>query len=223
MKSLNNTVFTPELGQKESGATAMKTGTTTLGIVCKDCVLMAADRRGTVGNMILGRNVTKVQPVTDHIAVTTAGSVSDLQILFKYLTAELKLKQIRNNREATANEAANLLRSWVYHLARSSYGVAHFLLGGFDTGPKLYDIFPDGSLMEHDDFIVSGSGSVFALSILDTKYKSGMTREEATELALEAMNAALTRDSASGNGIDIFIIDKNGAEHTVSKTLNTTV
>lgn len=221
-ESIKNTVFTPTISM--AGETAsLKTGTTTVGIICKDCVIMAADRRATAGNMIADKNVEKVKPVTKHIVVTTAGSVSDLQLLFKYLSAELKIKHIRGGREATVRESANLLSSWVYSLIRSSGGVAHFLVGGFDDKAQLYDIYPDGSIMEQNDYIASGSGSVFALGVLESQYKKNLTQEEGLALIIRAVNAALARDSASGNGIDVYVIEKAGAKKIASKTVLTTV
>jgi proteasome beta subunit len=222
MLQIKNTVFTPTI-VGGSDASSLKTGTTTLGLVCKDCVIMAADRRATAGNMIADKAVEKVKPVTKHICVTTAGSVSDLQLLFKYLSAELKIKHIRGGREATVREAANLLNNWVYNLIRSTGGVAHFIVGGFDEKPQLFDVYPDGSLMEQNDYVASGSGSVFALGVLESQYKKNMTQEEGLALTLKAMNAALARDSASGNGVDVLVIDKNGNRKIASKSVNTTV
>lgn len=218
MYEIRNTVFTPALATKPS-ENGLKTGTTTVALVCKDCVIMAADKRATAGNLIADKSVEKVKPVTKHIVVTTAGSVSDLQLLYKYLQAELKLKHMRVGREATVREAANLLGTWVYHLIRSSGGVAHFLVGGFDEKPQIYDIYPDGSTMEQQDFIASGSGSVFALGVLESQYRKNMTQEEGLQLVQKAINAALARDSASGNGYDVYVIDKTGNRKAVSKVI----
>ena len=227
-KPIQHTVFTPILNENKadhetSNSGTLKTGTTTVALICKDCVIMAADRRATAGNMIVDKNIDKVKPVTKHIVVTTAGSVSDIQLLFKYLTAELRLKQLRVGREATVKEAANLLSGWLYSLIRSSYGIAHFLLGGYDNKPQLYDLYPDGSITEVEDYISSGSGSVFALGVLEAQYKKGLTQEEGVQLVTKAVNAALARDSASGNGISIYVIDKNGNRRLVTKTISTTV
>jgi len=222
MIPIQQTVFTPP-GQSATAEGGLKTGTTTVGIVCKDAVILAADRRATAGHLIASKRTQKVLPVTEHIAVTTAGSVSDLQLLFKYLAAELKLKHVRGGREATVKEAANLLSSWVYNLIRRSAGVVHFLVGGYDEAPRLYDVYPDGSSMDVDDYISSGSGSVFALGVLENRYKKGLSKEEGVELALAAVSAALARDSASGNGIDIFSVTKDGTKHVVSKEVNTTL
>lgn len=222
MFEIKNTVFTPALSKSAGEAGGLKTGTTTVAIVCKDCVVMAADRRATAGTLIADKNVEKVKPATKHIVVTTAGSVSDLQLLFKYLQAELKLKQMRAGREATVREAANLLGAWVYQLIRSSGGVAHFLVGGYDEKPQLFDIYPDGSIMEQTDYITSGSGSVFALGVLESQFKKNMTGEEGVQLIQKAINASLARDSASGNGYDVYVIDKAGNRKVVSRTVATT-
>lgn len=220
-ESIKNTVFTPNISLTGSEP-GLKTGTTTVGMICKDCVIMAADRRATAGNLIADKTVEKVKPASKHIVVTTAGSVSDLQLLFKYLTAELKVKHIRAGREATVREAANLLCTWIYNLIRSTGGVAHFIVGGFDEKPQLFDIYPDGSIMEQAEFIASGSGSVFALGVLESQYKKNMTQEEGVALILKAVNAALARDSASGNGVDVYVIDKNGNKKVASRTVLST-
>lgn len=199
----------------------LKTGTTTVGIVCKDGIVLAADTRATAGNLIVDKNVKKVVPVSKTIAVTTSGSVSDLQLLLKYLKAELRLRQIRHARSTTPAEAANLLSSWVYHILRSSMGVCHFVLGGFEKSGFLYDIFPDGSLTKVEDYVASGSGSVFAFGVLEDQFKPDMSSQEAMDLALKAVNASLQRDSASGNGINIMLIDKSGVQEKVVKRLNT--
>jgi proteasome beta subunit len=218
---MRNTVFTPTLTSQQSSET-LKTGTTTVGIVCKDGVIMAADRRATAGTLIADKSIEKVKPVMKRIVVTTAGSVSDLQLLFKYLSAELKVKHIRVGRETTVREAANLLGSWVYNLVRSTGGIAHFLVGGHDEKPQLFDIYPDGSIMEQQEYVTSGSGSVFALGVLESQYRKNLTQDEAVQLVLKAMNAALARDSATGNGIDVYVIDKNGARKVAAKTVPTT-
>jgi proteasome beta subunit len=202
----------------------LKTGTTTVGVVCNDCVILGADKRATAGNMIAHKNVDKVQPIGDNMAVTTAGSVSDIQLLVKLINAEVKLKDIRSKRGSTVKEVANLLSSMVYSNVRQFVpGVTHFLLGGYNGDYGLYDIFPDGSVADIDDFVASGSGSVFAYGVLETNYDDDMSKEEGVELAKQAINAALQRDSASGNGIDIFAITEDGVEKAFSKVLETNI
>ncbi|MBR9692529.1 proteasome subunit beta [Candidatus Woesearchaeota archaeon] len=201
----------------------LKTGTTTVGIKCNDAIILAADRRATAGHLIVDKKVDKVVPVTDNIAVTTAGGVSDLQLLLKYLKAELKLRKIRTSRASTVKESAHLLSSWVYSLLRSQMGVCHFVLGGYDKEPKLYDIYPDGSLTDVDEFVSSGSGSVIAYGVLEDSYKPGLSTDEGVTLCLKAIDAALKRDSASGNGVTVYVIDKAGVHRKIEKELKQSI
>jgi len=200
-----------------------KTGTTTIGMVCKDGLILAADKRATSGYLIAWKKFDKIIPITENIAVTVAGTVSDVQLLTKYLKAELKLKDIRTGRETTVKEAASLLANFVYNnIRRFSVipGISHFIVGGKDTsGFHLYDLSPDGSIVEVDDYISSGSGSVMVFGVMETLYKKGLTIDEGIKLAAKGINAAVQRDIASGNGVDIVSITKDGLKKVFSKEI----
>jgi len=197
----------------------LKTGTTTIGIVYNNGVILAADMRATAGYLVVDKNVSKVQKINDRMAITTAGSVSDIQLIHKLIKAEIKLKEIRTNREVLVKEAANLLGGILYSQIRNFFpGIAHFLLGGADhTGIFLYDLYPDGSISKKEDYIASGSGSVFALGVLEANYRKDLSLNEAKELAIKAVNAALQRDIASGNGITLMAITKEGVKELGEK------
>ncbi|MBT4539280.1 proteasome subunit beta [Candidatus Woesearchaeota archaeon] len=201
----------------------LKTGTTTLGIVCKDGVVLAADKRATAGHMIVDKRTLKVHKITDDVAVTIAGTVSDAQLLIKLIRAELKLKEVRTYKRPSMKEAANLLGGLLYSSIRRPSmipGIAHFLLGGKDTsGVHLYDLYPDGSVTLIKDFVSSGSGSVFAYGVLETQYSPDMTVEEGIKLAIKAVNTALQRDSASGNGIDVVVVTDKEIKQAYHKEL----
>jgi len=143
----------------------------------------------------------------------------------KLIKAELRLKKMRTNRDVTSKEAANLLAGIVYQNIRAFSaipGISQFIFAGVDNvGFHIYDIYPDGSLTESDDFVSTGSGSVMAYGVLETQYKEDMSADEATKLAIKSINAALQRDSASGNGIDVAVIDKKGYRKLLTKQLNT--
>ncbi|MCF7866867.1 proteasome subunit beta [Candidatus Woesearchaeota archaeon] len=205
----------------------LKTGTTTVGVLGKDCVVLAADKRATAGHLIVDKNIEKVLPINNNIALTMAGSVSDVQLLVKYLRAEVNLKEIRTGRAPLVKEAANLLATFNYSGLRSRGSIAHFLLGGYDVnGPHLFDLFPDGSLTEiHEKtgFVTSGSGMVFALGVLEDSWKKDLSENEAVELAVRAISSSLKRDSASGEGIDLWVMDKDGARKVGQRLLNNTL
>lgn len=201
----------------------LNTGTTTVGILCKDAVVLAADKRATAGNFIADKNTEKVVPVTDKIALTTSGVVSDIQLIVKLLRAEIKLKNFRVEREATVKEVANLLADIVYNNVRKYSaipGITHFLLGGADREIRLYDLYADGSITEIDNFVSSGSGSVIAYGVLEANYKAGITEQEGVDLAVKSVSAAMQRDSASGEGIDVYVINRAGMRKVLSKRVS---
>ena len=203
----------------------LKSGTTTVGILCQDGIVLAADKRTTAGNFIANKRTKKIFEITSNMAITTAGSVSDVQLLIKLIKAELKLKLLQTNREPNVKESANLLAGMIYANIRKLSlipGISHFVLGGKDKlGFHLYDLFADGSLQTCDDFISSGSGSVMAYGVLDTLYKKDITVKQGVELSVKAVNAALQRDSATGEGIDVFTITKDGIKLVIEKELKT--
>ena len=203
----------------------MKTGTTTVGIVCKDGVILGADKRTTAGHLVANKKTDKVVEVTEDIWVTTAGGASDCQLLVKLAQAELRLKKMRVHRKATVEEAAHLMARMVYNNLRKPSmvpGISHFLLGGKDEkGHYVYDIFADGTLTLIDDFVGSGSGSIFAYGVLETLYNPEMTTEQGTTLVVKAINAAMQRDIYSGNGLDIVVINKDGVKKVLEKEVNT--
>jgi len=203
----------------------MRTGTTTVGLVCKDGLVLAADKRATAGDLIVNKRVKKIYNITDKMAVTLAGTVSDVQLLIKLVKAELLLKDMRTERKSNVKEAANLLAGLVYSNIRKFSlipGVSHFILGGVDeSGFSLYDLFPDGSITQCSDYLCSGSGSVFAMGVLETLYKKDLSIKEGVTLAIKAISAALQRDTASGGGINVFTVTKEGAKEIMEQELDT--
>lgn len=207
----------------DNNENVMKTGTTTVGILCKDGIVLAADKRATAGYLIASKKTQKIHKVTDNIAVTMAGTASDAQLLIRYVQSELSLKKIRTGKEATVKEAANLFARLVYSNIRKMSlipGVSHFVMGGKDEGGFfIYEIFPDGTITEIDDFISSGSGSVMVYGVLETLYKKGLSVADGIKLAIQSVNAALQRDIASGDGIDVFTITKEAVKKVFEKEI----
>jgi len=198
-----------------------KKGTTTVGIVCKDGLVMAADRRATAGFLIANKKTTKVLPVSEHMAITTAGLVSDIQLFTKIIKAQIMLLKIRKGKEPTVKEAASLLANLAYtNIRRPSMipGIVGFWFGGYDkSGYSLYEISFDGSIMPVEDYASDGSGSSVALGVMETLYKKELSLEEGKELAVKALIAAMSRDAATGNGIDVIVITPKGVEYAIEK------
>ena len=200
-----------------------KTGTTTIAIVCKDGVVLAADRRMTMGYMIAGRKFEKISVINEDTALTMAGLVSDAQLLTKIIKAQLRLDTIRRGKKPSTKEIANLVGSLVYGNIRKFSaipGIVGFMLGGRDDkGYHLYDIGVDGSVNEQDEYYCEGSGSEFALGVLEAGFNKDLSLDEGIKLALKALNSALQRDVASGSGYDVVTITKDGAKKVLEKEI----
>ena len=201
-----------------------KTGTCTVGIVCKDGLVLAADQRISGGDGLIIGKIKKVIKLNDNIVITTAGNVSDIQFVVRLAKAELGLKRIKSKTMPSVKEAANLFASLCYENIRkfsTVVGISHFIMGGKDTsGFSLLDITPDGSVVEEKKFATSGAyGSIIGLGLLDNEWKPNMSIEEGKKLAIKVISTAVKRDATVGEGIDIVVIDKNGASEIKEEKL----
>ncbi|MBI4168180.1 MAG: archaeal proteasome endopeptidase complex subunit beta [Candidatus Aenigmarchaeota archaeon] len=192
---------------------ALKTGTTTVGIVCKDGVILAAEKKSTMGYLIASKESEKIYEVDETIGLTIAGAAGDAQALVRYLKAELKLFKIQNQKPLTVKGAATLLSN-ILQGGRWSYVpyMVQLILGGVDAkGPVVYPMDALGAYDEERKFFSTGSGSPYALGVLEDSYKLNITTDEAAKLAVRAIKAAIERDIGSGGkGIDIMIIKSDG-------------
>lgn len=201
----------------------MKTGTTTIGLICKDGVILAADKRATLGEGIFigHKSVDKVLKITNKIAVTTAGNVSDIQLLVKLTKAELNLRKLRTKVEPSVKGTANLFAMLTYeNIRRLSplLGIAAFLVGGVDVdGFWLYNVMPDGCALEYKNFVSTGSGSIVAYGVLEDSYQSDMSVDDCVKLAVRALSAAMQRDTPTGSGLDVIVIDKDGVKKVLAE------
>ena len=189
-----------------------KTGTTTVGITCKDCVILAAESKSTLGYLISSKTSQKIYKVDDKIAITTAGGAGDTQQLARVLKAEIQIYKLTRNSDFTVNAAVNLLSNILQNNRYYPY-MAMLIIGGADrNGYHIYSIDPVGGL-EKDDFTATGSGSPFAYGVLENEYKPNMSREEGIKLVVRSIRSARERDIFSGGkNINVLVIDKNGAQ-----------
>ena len=182
-----------------------KTGTTILGMVCKDGVVIATERRATMGTLIAHKATKKLYQIDSHLALATAGLVGDLQVLSRYLSAETKLYSLKRDTKIPIHSAATLLSNILNSRKFAPYYV-QLILGGWDsTGGHVYSLDAAGGSIP-DKYTAGGSGSPYAFGVLEDSFRDDMTTNEGIELALRAITAAMGRDSASGNGADVAVI-----------------
>mgnify|MGYP001616923449 CR=1 FL=1 len=202
----------------------LKTGTTILGIVCKDGVIMASDRQITLGYMVANKNFSKTNKINDYLLVSWAGQVSDAQRLSKLAAAELKLKYLKSKSRPTIRQSANLVSSIAYANIRQPSMIPYIVgtfVGGFneDGSVELYTISPDGAIIQVEDYESTGSGMNFVVGLLERQYKKNITVEQGVELAKESLKSSTQRDIASGYGIDVYTITKEGIKKVVEQVI----
>jgi len=191
----------------------VKSGTTTVGIICKDGVVLAAEKKATMGYLVASKEDVKIVEIMPHIAMTESGMVGDIQALTRYLTAESKLFELRNKKRISVKAAATLLANILYSGRWSFFPyMVQLILAGYDEGgPALFILHPDGSRLEDKKFFATGSGSPMAFGVLEALFKEGIPIDDGKKIAVKAVKAAVERDIASGGrGIDVAIIEKKG-------------
>ncbi len=188
----------------------LKTGTTTVGLVTKESVVLAADMRASMGHLAYDEEVKKIYRITNNVAVTIAGSVGDALMLMRYLRSHARLFEIERETKMTPKAMA-IYVSNILNSNRFYPFFVQFIIGGVNQKPELYDVDPSGGLLDRKRFAVTGSGTELAMSTLDGNYKEGMTTDEGIQLAIKAVKSSKKRDIYSGGiSVRVTVIDKNG-------------
>lgn len=199
-----------------------QTGTTTVGLICKDGVVLASDRRATMGYLIASKDIDKVYPVSDRIAMTIAGGVGDAQTLIRWMTAELKLYELKNEKPATVEAAATLLANILTQYKFYPFFV-QLLIGGMDERPRLFSVDMLGGVTE-EKLTSTGSGSPIAYGVLEELYREDKDINTNLLVAAKAVSAAMKRDAASGERVDLTMVTKAGfrrlSKEEVAKLMN---
>jgi proteasome beta subunit len=196
--------------QEQNSAPKHFKGTTTVGIVFDKGVLVAAEKRATMGTFIASKDVDKILFVSDRIAITTAGGVGDAQSLARLLRAELELYKYSRGEQISIQGAATMLANVLQGNKYFPYFV-QIIIAGFDSEPRLYDLDLFGGLLG-EKYTSTGSGSIVAYGVLDEGFKPNLSEQDAVALATRAIRAAVKRDSASGEGVDVVVITKDAVK-----------
>ncbi|MDA3855971.1 MAG: hypothetical protein PF569_06920 [Candidatus Woesearchaeota archaeon] len=200
----------------------MKTGTTCIGLLFKGGVMLAADRRVTT-HKIESDSFTKIFDISKNILATVAGMASDAQLFMRVIKGEIKLLELKNERQVKVREAAMILNSFQYSAVRSSGSVVGLIVGGYDVkeGYSLYDLSPDGTISSHDGYVMSGSGSSYVKSLFDVEYNSNLSEKDALTLVEKSYKVSFKNDNASGGGFIIKIVTKDGIKEISRKVVKT--
>jgi proteasome beta subunit len=194
----------------EEKAKQIKTGTTTVGLVCTDGIIMASDRRATMGYFIASKDVQKIFQIDEHLSMTVAGSVADAQAVVRLMQAEVKLYRFRHGHNITPKAATTLLSNIMFQYKFYPFYV-QLLLGGVggERGGEIYSLDPLGGVTD-EKYVSTGSGSPMAYGYLEDAYVKDGTVKDNLHVAARAIATAMKRDSATGEFVDLVTVTKAG-------------
>ncbi len=184
-------------------------GATTVGVVCKEGVILASEKRVSYGYLVVSKGGKKVFQITDHIGAACAGLVSDMQILVREMEAYANLFGLDVGRSISVRSAAKLMSNLLF-TRRLAPLITQTIVGGIDDeGASLYVLDILGSVIP-DKYAAVGSGTEIAMGVLEEGYREDLTMEEAKDLVTRSIKSAISRDIMSGDGIDFLLITKDG-------------
>jgi len=189
---------------------AMKTGTTIVGLIFKDGIVLGADTRATEGPIVADKNCEKIHYIADNIFCCGAGTAADTENTTELISSQLALHKMATGRTPRVITACQMLKQLLFRY-RGNISAA-LVLGGVDVeGFHMYTIYPHGST-DKLPFVTMGSGSLAAMSIFESEYRADMDKETAMALVAKAVTAGILNDLGSGSNVDITVITKEGRE-----------
>lgn len=185
-------------------------GATAVGITFDGGVVLAAEKRISFGTYVVSKSGKKTFRITDHVGAACAGMVADMQILIRQIESLAKIKALEMRRPMPPNSIAKMVSVMLFE-RRYFPLLTQVIIGGVDSKPVIYTLDPLGSLLP-DDYATAGTGAEMAIGVIEASYKPGMTEKDARDLAVKSIRSAISRDAASGDGVDILVITKKGCK-----------
>ncbi|KAI9173233.1 proteasome core particle subunit beta 2 [Blastocladiella emersonii ATCC 22665] len=190
---------------------ATKTGTTIVGVLFKDGVVLGADTRATEGPIVADKNCEKIHYIAPNIYCCGAGTAADTEFTTNLISSQLELHRLSTGRPARVVTAMTLLKQMLFK--HQGHIGAALILGGIDVeGAHLFTIYPHGST-DKLPFVTMGSGSLAAMSVMESKWRPDMDRQAAIDLVDDAIRAGIFNDLGSGSNVDVTVITKQGVDY----------
>jgi proteasome beta subunit len=190
-------------------ASAVYHGTTTVGMVCSDGVVLATDTRVSAGGFIAHKRGKKLLKIDENIAMTISGGVADAQNVVDTLKYYANLYRIERGRLMPVKAAAQVVSNILFS-SRLYPFIADVLVAGVDqSGGSIYSVDIFGSI-NREKMVATGSGSPVAYGVLESEFKEGLPTTKVYPLAAKAIISATKRNAATGDSFDVAVLDKNG-------------
>lgn len=191
---------------------ATSTGTTIVGLIYKDGVVLGADTRATEGPIVADKNCEKIHYISDHIRCCGAGTAADTEFVTNLISSNIQLHELNTRKRARVVTAMTLLKQRLFQY--QGYIGAALVLGGYDsTGPQLFTIAPHGST-DKLPYVTMGSGSLAAMSVFESRWRPDMEvrgttdaqEADAIALVVDAIESGIFNDLGSGSNVDVCVI-----------------
>jgi len=199
------TMFSPDgrLLQVEYAKKTVKQGSTAIGIVCKDGVILVTDKR-IISKLVVPEAIEKIWQIDDHIGATASGILSDARVLIENSQVKAQQNRITYNSEVdilnVVKDICQLKQITTQSGGLRPFGVSLLVAGVDDTGPKLFETDPIGIYFQYKAAAI-GEGETEVEQIIEKNYKEDMTIEDGMKLALKALSKVL------GKGVKAERID----------------
>ncbi|KAL3826305.1 hypothetical protein ACHAXA_004623 [Cyclostephanos tholiformis] len=188
---------------------ATKTGTTIVGVVYRDGVVLGADTRSTNDATVADKNCEKIHYIAPNIYCCGAGTAADTEKTTELISSQMELLRLNTgDRQSRVVASCTLLKRMLFRY--QGYVSAALVLGGCDVdGPHLYQIYPHGSTGKLP-YTTMGSGSLAAMAIFESDYRDDMDEVDALGLVRRAILAGIYNDLGSGSNVDTCVIRTDG-------------
>jgi len=185
---------------------ALKTGTTIVGLIYKDGVVLGADTRATEGPIVADKNCEKIHHISKYIYCCGAGTSADTENITALISSQLVLHKLEMGVEPRVITAMTRLKQRLFQY--QGHISAALVLGGVDSqGAHLHTVYPHGST-DNLPYCTMGSGSLAAMAVFETKYKQDLDEKSAIDLVSQAVQSGIFNDLGSGSNVDICVISK---------------
>ncbi|MEM0466674.1 MAG: archaeal proteasome endopeptidase complex subunit alpha [Candidatus Thermoplasmatota archaeon] len=213
------TVFSPDgrLFQVEYAREAVKRGTTTVGLKCKDGVVLIVDKRIT-SRLIEPDSIEKIFAIDDHIGCATSGLVADARALIDRARLDAQINEITYNEKiqvkTLVKRICDFKQTYTQYGGVRPFGTALLIAGIDETGPRLFSTDPSGALMEYKASS-EGAGRAGAMAFFEEKYRDDLSLDEAIDLGIKALHKG-TEGKINAEAIEIGVVKKGGKFHILS-------
>ncbi|KDN50352.1 putative 20S proteasome beta2 subunit [Tilletiaria anomala UBC 951] len=190
---------------------ATSTGTTIVGLIYKDGVVLGADTRATEGPIVADKNCEKIHYISENIRCCGAGTAADTEFITNLISSNIQLHELSTGRQPRVVTAMTMLKQRLFQY-QGHVGAA-LVLGGYDaTGPQLFTVAPHGST-DKLPYVTMGSGSLAAMAVFESGWQKDMDRESAIALVCAAIESGIFNDLGSGSNVDVCVITKEKTDN----------